>query len=54
MNPDTQEQQPEISAQGQDTHTMEELHSQRKQKIPSSTKGEDVQDSTMKEVEATT
>jgi hypothetical protein len=53
LNPDTQEQQPELSAQGKDTHTMEELHSQRKQQIPSPTKGEDVQDATMQEVEAT-
>jgi hypothetical protein len=53
LNPDTQEQQPELLAQGKDTHTMEEMHSQTKHHIPSPAKGEDVQDATMQEVEAT-
>jgi hypothetical protein len=51
LNPDTQEQQPKLSAQGKHTYTMEELHFHRKQQILSSTKGEDIQDTTMKEVE---
>jgi hypothetical protein len=53
LNPDIQEQQLEPLAQGKDTYNVEELHAQRKQQIPSLTKGEDVQENTMKEVEVT-
>jgi hypothetical protein len=51
MNSNTQEQQPELSVQGKDTHTMKELHAHTKQQNPSPSKGEDIQDATMQEVE---
>jgi hypothetical protein len=51
MNLDIQEQHPEPSTQQKYSQTEEELHTQRKQQIPSPAKGEDVQETTMQEVE---